>query len=222
MTLEAKKVMITGATRGLGRAMAIAAANSGAKVCAIGRTSDALKHLEGGHEGIRGLRLDVSQKDAAKIAFQEMQPDVLILNAGARPKMGSIQSQDWGSFSVNWELDVKHAFHFGQAALLSPLAKESRVVTISSGAAIGGSFVSGGYAGAKRMQWFMSDYMQRESDDNGLGLIFQTILPKQQFRETTIGDAASRGYAERLGITQEAFCSALATHYRLTVLRVML
>ncbi len=205
MTLESKNVMITGATRGLGHAMAIAAANAGAKVFAIGRTSDALKHLENEHRGIRGLRLDVSQNDAAMIALREMQPDVLILNAGATPRMGSIQSQDWKSFSTNWELDVKHTFHFGQAALLSPLAPGSRVVTIASGAAIGGSFVSGGYAGAKRMQWFLSEYMQRESDDLGLDLTFQTILPKQQFRETAIGDAASKGYAMRLGITQAAF-----------------
>jgi NAD(P)-dependent dehydrogenase (short-subunit alcohol dehydrogenase family) len=56
------------------------------------------------------------------------------------------------------------AFLFCREALRAPLAPGSVVVIISSGAGLGGSPISGGYAGAKRMQMFLAKYCQAESD----------------------------------------------------------
>lgn len=53
---------------------------------------------------------------------------------------------------MNWEIDTKMAFLFCREALKSPLAPGSVVAIIFSGAGSGGSPISGGYAGAKRVQ----------------------------------------------------------------------
>jgi len=45
-----------------------------------------------------------------------------------------------------------------QAALKMPLSPGSRVLIASSGAAAVGAPLSGSYAGAKRMLWFMAQY----------------------------------------------------------------
>jgi hypothetical protein len=52
---------------------------------------------------------------------------------------------------------------FSQAALTTPLPAGTTIMLISSGAALGGSSLSGGYAGAKRTQMFLADYAQKES-----------------------------------------------------------
>ena len=59
------------------------------------------------------------------------------------------------------------------------LARGSRVLISSSGAAIGGSPLSGGYAGAKRMLWFMADYANAVAAELDLGIRFQALVPQQ-------------------------------------------
>lgn len=205
MTLDGRKIMITGATRGLGRALAETAAAANAEVWAIGRNTADLESLSAHSNKIHPLRLDITADDAATKAFDTAVPDILILSAGAIPRMAPVRDQTWAEFSTNWETDVKGAFTFGKAALARPMPDGGIVLTISSGAAIGGSFASGGYAGAKRMQWFLSQYLQREADELERRIKFLTVLPKQQFRETELGQTASSGYADRIGIAQDDF-----------------
>jgi NAD(P)-dependent dehydrogenase (short-subunit alcohol dehydrogenase family) len=64
----------------------------------------------------------------------------------------------WGSFfDQHSQTDVKAGLYWLQAALNLPLKPGSRVLVVSSGAAQNGSPLSGGYAGAKRMLWFMAN-----------------------------------------------------------------
>ena len=72
--------------------------------------------------------------------------------------MRPLHHQTWDTFSVNWETDVRIAFHWLREALLRPLRPGGRVVVFSSGAAlnVNGSPLSGGYAGAKATQRFIT------------------------------------------------------------------
>jgi NAD(P)-dependent dehydrogenase (short-subunit alcohol dehydrogenase family) len=118
--------------------------------------------------------------------------------------MRPLQDQTWETFSVNWEADVKIAFTWLREALLQPLPAGSRVVVVSSGAAVAGSPVSGGYAGAKATVRFIAAYAQEESRRAGLDITVTTVLP----RMTTLGEvglAGARAYAVRSGQTEEAF-----------------
>src|ERR687887_298518 len=113
----------------------------------------------------------------------------LVIGAGTRPRMASIEEQTWESFSTPWNVDVKIAFEVGRAALARPLRPDSTVVIVSSGAGLNGSPLSGGYAGAKRMQMFLASYLQRESDARGLGIRFVALAPRQLLVGTAIGVA---------------------------------
>ena len=66
------------------------------------------------------------------------------------------RNRRWESFSASWNTDLKIAFQVGQTALRRPLRPGSLVLIVSSGAALVGSPMSGGYAGAKRMQMFLA------------------------------------------------------------------
>src|SRR5882757_11342273 len=93
--------------------------------------------------------------------------------------MGRLDQLSWEDFSATWETDVKAGFHWLQAALRLPLPRGSRVLVGSSGAAVNGSPMSGGYAGAKRMLWFMAGYANTVSAEQDLGIHFQAIVPRQ-------------------------------------------
>ena len=61
-------------------------------------------------------------------------PGVLVLNAGAAPLPRPVQHHTWETFSRNWDVDVRQAFHWTREALLLPLRPGSTVVAMSSGA----------------------------------------------------------------------------------------
>src|SRR6201999_3881282 len=107
--------------------------------------------------------------------LDQYDPEVLVLVAGASPLPRPLQHHTWETFSANWNSDVRIAFHWLREALLKPLRPGSRVVVISSGAALAGSPLSGGYAGAKATQQFVTAYAQEESDRAGLGVRFIAV-----------------------------------------------
>jgi NADP-dependent 3-hydroxy acid dehydrogenase YdfG len=155
--------------------------------------------------GVTPVAVDVTDAAAARRVLADTQPDLLVLNAGAKPPMGRLDKMRWEDFSATWETDVKAGFHWLQAALGLPLRHGSRVLVVSSGAALNGSPLSGGYAGAKRMLWVMARYANGVSDQAGLGIRFQVIVPQQMVGGTGVGEAGAAAYASAMGISSEQF-----------------
>jgi NAD(P)-dependent dehydrogenase (short-subunit alcohol dehydrogenase family) len=122
----------------------------------------------------------------------------------AQPHMRPLQQQTWETFSVNWQTDVRIAFHWLREALLKPLRPGGRVVVISSGAALAGSPLSGGYAGAKATQRFVTGYAQDEARRAGLDITFTAVLP-QMTPLTDLGRPVVRAYAARAGQSEEDY-----------------
>jgi hypothetical protein len=81
------------------------------------------------------------------------------------------------------------------------------VVIVSSGAGVNpnGSPLSGGYAGAKRMQMFLAGYLQRAADARELGIRFVAVAPLQFLEGTRIGEAAAAAYGAEVGESGEAY-----------------
>lgn len=201
MDLNGKAAVVIGASAGVGKATARTLIADGAHVTAVARQAEGLASLR----SALGPRLETVQADAAdagtaKRLLAERRPRLVVLTAGVRPHMGPIDELSWESFTEAWSLDTKAAFHLVQAALQLPLEPGSVVVLVSSGAAIQGSYLSGGYAGAKRMQWLLAGYAQKISEAKRLGIRFLAVLPKQLIEGTAIGASASEGYGKVLGI----------------------
>jgi hypothetical protein len=79
---------------------------------------------------------------------------------------------------------------------------------LSSGAAVSGSPLSGGYAGAKATIRFLTAYAKAESDRQTLGIRFTSVLPKLT-AGTDLGAAAVTAYASRQGVDTAAFLDGL-------------
>jgi NAD(P)-dependent dehydrogenase (short-subunit alcohol dehydrogenase family) len=139
-----------------------------------------------------------------------VRPDVLVLNAGATPLSRPLHQHTWESFSRNWDVDVKIGFHWLREALLLPLAPGSAVVVVSSGAALQGSALSGGYAGAKATVRFMAQYAAEEASRLDLGIQITALLPRLS-PATDLGRPAVAAYARRAGMTIEEYSAQLGT-----------
>jgi NAD(P)-dependent dehydrogenase (short-subunit alcohol dehydrogenase family) len=206
--LSGRTTVVVGASRGLGRGIAHAFAQAGAPVVAVARTAPALAELAASGGNIRTEIADAADATVAGRLLDQYKPEVLLLVAGANPEMRPLQHQTWETFSVNWNTDVKIAFTWLREALLQPLPPGSRVVVVSSGAAINGSPASGGYAGAKATQRFIAAYAQEESRRAGLDITVTTVMPRMSpFAD--VGRQGIRAYAARSGQTEEEFLKHL-------------
>jgi NAD(P)-dependent dehydrogenase (short-subunit alcohol dehydrogenase family) len=202
--LSDRTTIVVGASRGLGRGIATALADAGAPIVAVARSAAALSNLANGAGAIQLEVADAGDATVAGSLLDRYEPEVVILVAGASPLMRPLQHQTWETFSVNWHTDVRIAFHWLREALLKPLRPGSKLVVVSSGAALAGSPLSGGYAGAKATQRFITQYAQEEADCAGLGITFTAVLPRIT-PLTDLGRPAVRASAARNGQSEDEY-----------------
>ncbi len=202
--LSGQTTMVVGASHGLGRGIALAFAEAGAPVIAISRSSSELAKLATESANIQPEVADAADGAAARRLLDQYEPEVLILVAGAVPVNRPLQEQTWETFSVNWNADVKIDFTWVGEVLRKPLSMGSKVIVISSGAAIKGSPASGGYAGSKATERFIARYAQEESRRAKLGISFTTIMPTMT-PLGSVGKSGVKAYAARSGQTEKEF-----------------
>jgi NAD(P)-dependent dehydrogenase (short-subunit alcohol dehydrogenase family) len=206
--LNGKRVLVTGGSEGLGLAMVEALAACGARVTALARDRAKLEAAE--HLGAAVIAGDATDPALMNHIVGDEEPDVLILNAGARLPMKPIDQQSWDEFSTAWNTDVKAGLVGIQAAINTPMKRGGRVLVMSSGASmvLAVPFIapeslrlSGGYIGAKRMLWFMAHSANAVSRERDLAIHFQVLVPCQLIPGTTLGHQVAAAYAEIEGVS---------------------
>ena len=133
--------LITGATRGLGRALAFDFARDGYTVYGTGRGEDALAKLaEEGRKAklpIRPIRSDAATEEGADVILQRLRadaarPNVVIHNAGllgARVELAEYPVETWDAVMAT---NVRGPFLLTQR-LLPALAAKAAIIFVSSG-----------------------------------------------------------------------------------------
>jgi len=202
--LDKKVAVVVGASRGFGLGIAQAFAGAGARVVAVARDPSSV------NARLHPIAADATDPVVAGKVLGEWRPDVLALVAGAAPLLRPVHLHTWETFSANWMVDVRMTFHWIRESLLLPLRAGSRIIVMSSGAAVNGSPLSGGYAGAKSTQRFLADYAAQESQRMKLGIGVVAVLPRLT-PATELGRPAVTAYAARQGIAEDEYMREMGT-----------
>ena len=209
MSVPSPTAIVTGASRGFGRAIAAALVAAGTSVVGVARGERDLRATRE-ELGDRFVPVvgDATDEALATALIREHRPGLLVLNAGVTPHMAPVHEQTWETFSRNWHVDTRHAFTWMRVALRLPLAPGSVVVAISSGAALAGSPLSGGYASAKAAVRYLRGYAAEEAQRADLDLRFVALLP-QLTPATGLGSVGVAAYAARRGVDRDTFVDGL-------------
>ena len=122
--LKGKKVLITAAGQGMGRAAAIAMANEGAKVFATDINTDALETLSAENKEIKTFELDVMDPDAIAKAPEKTGPLTTLFNCAGFVHNGTILDMSDDDWDFSFTLNVRSQFRLIRAYLPGMLEKK--------------------------------------------------------------------------------------------------
>lgn len=159
MELKGKVALVTGASRGIGRAIALRLAQAGADIALIyASNGQAAQEAAGQVEalGVRALalRADVSDFAQAQAAYAQVKealgaPDILVNNAGIT-RDGLAMRMSQADFDRVVQVNLNGAFYLTRAALPDFVRRRSgRIINITSVSGLDGNPGQANYAASK-------------------------------------------------------------------------
>ena len=175
--LTDKVALVTGASRGLGKAISLALAAEGASIAAVARSEAALQETLEAIRATGGVAepyaLDVADETAVeaaveKIAARFQHIDILVNNAGVTRDglLMRMKSEDWDAVL---NTNLKGAFHLTkQVGRLMVKQRAGRIVNISSVIGLMGNAGQANYAASKAGLIGFSKSVAREFASRGI------------------------------------------------------
>jgi NADP-dependent 3-hydroxy acid dehydrogenase YdfG len=198
--------VVTGASSGIGRAVAVALASSGATVCAVARRRDELEitaSLAGGAGNFVLFNADLKREDqieevAAALLARDGGVDVLVHSAGAWSH-GEIQSASVRELDQMYATNVRAPYLLTQALLPALRERNGQIVFINSTAGLTARAGVAQYAATKHALKAIADGLREEVNADGVRVLSvypgRTATPLQ----SRVFAAEGRPYApERL------------------------
>jgi NAD(P)-dependent dehydrogenase (short-subunit alcohol dehydrogenase family) len=158
--LEDKVAIITGSSRGIGEAIAVAYADAGAKVVLAARKPEQLESVAARIRASGGEALAVAahtgkKEDVARLVRTAIEAygrvDVLVNNAATNPHFGPMLTADDGAWHKTFEVNLEGYFELARevARHLIDRGAPGSIVNVASVAALGAAPLQGVYAMTK-------------------------------------------------------------------------
>lgn len=178
MELKGKVALVTGASRGIGRAIALRLAQAGADIALIyASNGQAAQEAAGQVEalGVRALalRADVSDFAQAQAAYAQVKealgaPDILVNNAGIT-RDGLAMRMSQADFDRVVQVNLNGAFYLTRAALPDFVRRRSgRIINITSVSGLDGNPGQANYAASKAGLVGLTKALAREVASRGI------------------------------------------------------
>jgi NAD(P)-dependent dehydrogenase (short-subunit alcohol dehydrogenase family) len=174
--LRGKVVMITGASRGLGRALSLACAREGAALVVNSRNEDSLKPVAGEAEGagaeVLAVAADVSvEEDVEKLVNEAVgrfgEVDVLINNAGLLGPRVPIEEYPESEWRQVIDANLTAPFLLAKS-VIPHMPEGGSIINVTSGVSIEGRAEWGAYSVSKFGVEGLTQILAAELKDRGI------------------------------------------------------
>ena len=224
-SLEGKVALVTGGSRGIGRAIALTFADAGADVVITSRKLPALEEVaeEIRGKGRKGIAIasHVAKKEDSinlveKVKSELGRIDILVNNAGTNPYYGPLLDAEEWAWDATLNVNLKGPFLLSQ--LVARIMREQGGGSIINMSSVGGVRVSelNLYSITKAGLIMLTQVMAKEWGQYKIRVnaiapgIIQTRLSEALWKEPARGEAAAKGTAlGRLGVPEDVADAAL-------------
>lgn len=202
--LTHKTAVVTGASSGIGRAIALRLAELGAEVCLVARRADRLEHAESEIHAHAGRAFahptDLTREDELRGLVQDVEArfdrlDVLVLSSGAISH-GSLEHSPVAALDLQIQANVRAPYSLVQALLPRLRQAQGQIVFINSSAGLKPPALGSG-------QFALTQYAFRAFADalreevNPAGIRVMSIFPGRTATPRTADLFESEGRAYR-------------------------
>ena len=208
MTFEGQSCVVTGASSGIGRALAIAFAGHGARVWALGRDASRLAEVvEAGEGRVKSLAADLGDERALDVAVQAILSetegvDVLAHSAGGVAR-GPVRSATVAELDSLFDVTLRGPFVLTKALLPALKVAAGRIVFINSLVPVGSTNDAVIYAAMKQAARAFADGLRQEVNADGIRVVTvatgRTDTPMQEW----VHDYEGRDYDPALLLRPE-------------------
>ena len=179
INLENKVAIVSGASRGIGEAIAIAFAEAGARVAVSSRKLDGVQAVAKKIQDLGGeaiaLAAHVGQIDQCHGLVKSVverfgKVDVLVNNAATNPYFGPMMNVEWGAWDKTFEVNVKGYFAATRAVVKHLYSRKApgSIVNVASVVGLMGSPLQGVYGMTKAAVISMTKTLAMELGSAGV------------------------------------------------------
>ncbi|MBV8066711.1 MAG: SDR family NAD(P)-dependent oxidoreductase, partial [Candidatus Eremiobacteraeota bacterium] len=177
---NARTLIVTGASSGIGRAVALASARAGYRIVMVARRADRLEHVASELRNAGGECVvfagDVTARDVpariVEVALRAYRRiDVLFNNAGAGAYGGLLEQSD-AAIEAQWQLNVAAPLRIARAALPQLEVTRGHIIFIGSGVARIPLPRQGAYALTKAAIRAAATQLRRELRPRGVAVTY--------------------------------------------------
>lgn len=170
--LDGKVAVVTGAGRGIGKAIAIEYGTNGAKVCCLSRSqeeiNDTADFINKSNGNAIALSCDVSNYNELDEVFQKIYKayggiDIVVINAGIDYKSKSVEESDIEEWKAIMDINLTGAYYTAKVAI--PYIKKQgggKIITIGSGLGHKGRADNSAYSCSKAGLWMLTRVLSQE------------------------------------------------------------
>ena len=180
--------LVTGATSGIGRAIAVALAAEGSPVWAVGRRPEALDALTADCPSVRGERADLVVDADVERLVSTLTTDAggldVLVHAAGIAALGCVESAPVDALDDMYRLNLRAPYLLTQRLL--PLLRRARgqVVFVNSSAGLHAAAGTSQYAATKHALKALADSLRCEVNDDGIRVLSvypgRTASPMQE------------------------------------------
>lgn len=222
--LSGQIAVITGATSGVGRAIALRLASEGSRVCLVGRRAEALDGVvrlasasgpAGSGSPARGYRADLaSEPDLAdlisRLRSDLTEVDILVHGAG-EILFGRIEDASVDDLDRQYRTNVRAPYVLTRALLPLMRPQRAQIVFVNSSAGLSGKGGAASYAATKHALKALADSLRDELNPSGIRVtsvyLGRTATPMQE----RVHVSENRVYSPNLLLQPEDVASTVAS-----------